>query len=238
MIWDDNYLNQLNSNAGQQINQDLPCIWQRFTFAIQAGLSVYRLPSFVRSILGIQIRGRELDKANWDDLTVLTPATVFVGSNAPNENIETTSGKPLWYALHPTNIYDIRFFPTPDETFTSDPSDDPYSPDNGPKCIITCLRAIDDTGVDKTALLPNYIDRRTRKAYVLWKAFRSEGKGQNLKASEYYRKKYDYLIKSFTRINNQPFIGKKYNIEDGNLQIDAFRYPRPTLNPNFERTVY
>lgn len=237
MIWTESYLNQLNTNAGQQINQDLPCIWQRFTFPITAGLSVYTLPSFVRSVLNIQYRGRYLDKGNWEDMTILTPATVFVAPGS-GENIETAQGKPLWYAMHPTNVYDVRLFPCPDETFTNDLGDTPYAPDGGPKCIITCLRSIDDTEQDASALLPAYIDRRTRKAYIMSKAYRSEGDGQNLIASDYYTQKYEFLIQQFKLINRQPFIGKRYGLGEGNLEIDTFRYPRPSLNPNFERVIY
>lgn len=235
MIWSEDYLNQQLINAGEDVAQKVQCLWQRFTTNVQQNVSVYTLPPFVRSILNIQWRGYYLDKANWEDLQILTPATVFV-SPGNSENVETTSGRPLWYALHPTNPYDFRLFPTPSETFISDPSDDPYSPDSGPHCIIECYRSQDDN--DPAGVIPRYIDRRIRKAYVLSKAFRIRGKGQNLKAAEYYQAKYDYLISEFNIINQQPYVGKRYGLDDDSLDYNSLRYPKPTLNPNFERTIY
>jgi len=235
-IWTDDYLAQQYYNAGQDIARNIDCIWQRFTFPIMAGQSVYTLPCWVRTVMDIQFFGYSLDKANWDDLTVLTPATVFV-SPGNAENIETTpSQRPLWYGMHPTNLYDVRFVPTPSLNMTSDETDNPYATDNSPKCIVTCFRKNDDN--DPAGILPSYADRRTRKAYALSKAFRVRGKGQNLKAAAYYDAKYKFLLKMFEQINTNPYIGKRYSLDDGNLCIDSFRYPRPTLPPTFERVVY
>jgi hypothetical protein len=103
---------------------------------------------------------------------------------------------------------------------------------------VACWRNIDSTFTDPTSLLPNYIDRRTRKAYVLWKAFASEGKGQNARASKYYEQLYNFLIEQFIKINQGAYVGKRYAIEDGLLTIDGFRYPRPILPSQFERVIY
>lgn len=240
MIWTDDFLNQLAVDAEQQINQDLQCVFWRFFQPVQRGLSVYTLPSFVRSVRRITWLGRGLDAQSWEELQYLTPATVFVAPGNPI-NIESTNSRPLYYALHPTNPYDIRLYPTPDQTFDFPvvTAGDPYSPVlNELHCTISVWRAVDSSLSDPNALLPNYIDRRTRKAYVCWRAFAAEGPGQNLKASRFYKMKYDFLIEQFIRINSGTFVSKRFAIEDGMLAIDGFRYPRPTLNPNFERTIF
>ena len=243
-IWSDSYLNQLAVDAEQQINKDLPVLFKRFNLAINKDQSVYTLPDYVRGIRKITYRGRELDAASWEELTLLTPATAVqsqsgVGWPVPagsTVSIEAGDGRCFWYALHPTSIFDIRLYPPPSETFDS--TGDPYSPDSGPHLTVSCWRAIDSTFSDNTALLPNYIDRRTRKAYVLWKAFETEGIGQNLTAAAYYKSKYNFLIKKFTDINEGCFIAKKYALDDGQLATDRFRYPRPLLPPQFERVIY
>lgn len=237
-IWTDDFLSQLSTDAEQQINKDIQCIFYRFCLATTAGTSVYTLPDFVRSIIRITWRGYGLDPENWEELTLLTPATVFVAPGS-SQNVETSQSRPLYYAMHPTNPYDIRVYPTPNESFL-DNAEDPYSPaPNGPSCIISCYRSIDPTFTDPTSVLPLYIDRRTRKAYVLWKAFAAEGPGQNLNASKFYQQKYQFLIDQFRKINDGAYIGKIYGIDDrGLLTSDGFRYPRPTLNPNFERVVF
>lgn len=239
-IFATNFLQQLSIDAEQQINKDVQAIFQCFFLQTTAGQSVYTLPSFARSILRITWRGYGLDAENWEELQLLTPATVFVAPGS-SQNVETSQSRPLYYAMHPTNPYDIRLYPTPNESFPSNPFGlNPYAPQpNWPVCCITCYRDIDSTFNDPTALLPEYIDRRTRKAYVLWKAFAAEGPGQNLTASQFYKSKYEFLIEQFTKINQGAFLGKIYGLDDrGLLNSDGFRYPRPTLNPNFERTVF
>lgn len=230
-IWADELLDQLATDAEQQINQDLAVLYHRFCFATVSGTSVYTLPAKVRGIKRITWRGKKLEPASWEELEILSPATVVV---SPTTKIETSISEPWWYALHPTNVHDIRFYPTPNETF--DATGDPYSPTTGPKCIIACWRNIDLT--DSTASLPTYIDRRTRKSYILWKAFEKDGKGQNLTAAKFYKQKYNFLIEQFRSIDAGAYVSKKYSLGDGLLSIDQYRYPRPTLNPRFERVIY
>lgn len=232
-IWTDEYLELLEQDAEQDINQSVACLYHRFCISTTAGVSVTTLPNKVRSIERITWRGKKVWPMNWEDLQSMTPHTIFVGPGSPS-NIETSQSRPMWYALHPTNIHDIRFYPTPNESF--DGTGDPYSPDTGPTCIISCFRNIDTS--DPTASLPSYVDRRTRKAYILWKAFEKEGAGQNLKASQYYMKRYQFLVDRFVKINEGVFISKRYSLDNGALEIDDYKYPKPTLPPNFERTIY
>lgn len=241
MIWTDTFLNQLSTDAEQDINKRIPSlIYYRFCMAITQGISVYTLPPFVRTVSRITWLGRKLDPVNWDELTYLTPATAVLNDNQ-KDTIPTVIGRPLYYAKHPTNPYDIRLYPTPNLTLLAT-AQNPYSPlpetSTPQACIIACWRNIDSTFNDPTSLLPAYIDRRTRKAYVLWKAFGAEGKGQNLKASQYYEQLYNKLIETFIHINQGAYVAKRYAIEDGLLTIDAFRYPRPILPSNFERVIY
>lgn len=234
-LWTDDQLNQWALDAEQQINQDVSCIFTRFFLPLTIGNSTYTFPSYVRSVTRITWRGREIYSVNWEDLTNLAPATAWIGPGNP-DNVEYTVSRPIYYAFHPTNVYDIRFHPTPDETALT--TGDPYSPDFSARCIVSCYRSIDSTLVDPLAMLPTYIDRRTRKAYVCWKAFEADGKGQNLKAATYFKAKYQFLISQFQKINGQPFISKRYAMGDGQLEVDNFRMPRPMLPSNFERIFY
>jgi hypothetical protein len=240
MIWSDAFINQLAADAEQQITRDVQCIFFRFYLPLTKGQSVYTLPSYVRSIKRVAYRNRKLDGANWEELSLmLSPATVFVSPGNAN-NIESQQGRPLWYAMHPTNPYDIKLFPTPSESLDNPiiTAGNPYAPlDNEAHCTISCWRTIDFS--DNNLVLPSYIDRRIRKSYILSKAFEAEGKGQNLTASKYYKQLYNFLIDKFRAINNSCFISKKYSIEDGMITIDGFRYPRPILpSASFERVIY
>jgi hypothetical protein len=241
-IWSDAQLTQWSIDAEQDIEKRIPSlIYYRFLLNVVQGISVYTLPSFVRTVSRVTWLGRKLDPVNWDELTYLTPATAVLNDNQP-DTVPTVIGRPLYYAKHPTNPYDIRIYPTPNLTLSSNSGLDPYAPypetQTPQACIIACWRNIDSTFTDPTSLLPSYIDRRTRKAYVLWKAFAAEGKGQNARASKYYEQLYNFLIEQFIKINQSAYIGKRYAIEDGLLTIDGFRYPRPILPSNFERVIY
>jgi hypothetical protein len=229
-IWTDDYLDQLAVDAEQALNVDLPCIFQRAYIPTVAGESVITLPPYVRSLLRVSWMGKKLEPVSWEELILLSPATV-------GGIIETSQSRPQWYAHHPTNALDIRLYPTPNLTFT--PIGDPYSPIiNENQCCISFLRDIDTTYTDSTALLPTYVDRRSRKAYILWKAFAAEGKGQNLNAAAYYQNKYNFIVTQFMAINNGCFIAMRYSLGQGDLEVDDYRYPRPTLPTNFERTIY
>ena len=230
-IWSDEVLEMFAEDAEAAIVQDTSCLYHRFMLTITAGTSVYTLPDKVRSIERITWRGRKVFPMNWEDLQTITPGTVVV---SPSTRIETSESRPMWYALHPTNVHYIRFYPTPDESFTN--TGDPFSPDTEAKCIISCMRNVDTS--DSTASLPSYIDRRTRKSFILWKAFEKEGNGQNLKGAQFYMGKYKFLIEQFKKINQGTFISKRYSLDDGSLSDISSKYPRPTLGPNFERVRY
>lgn len=236
-IWSNTFLSKLAEDAEQAINIDLQAIYFKFCMATVSGQMVYTLPEYVRSVIRVTWRGKKLDPLSWEEMTLITPATVFVGAGDPG-NINSVVGRPLYYGMHPTNPYDIRLYPTSDETFTTS-GDDPWGPTvNGPACIVSCWRTTDTTFTDPTLLLPSYIDRRTRKSWILWKAYGAEGKGQSLIASAYYKAKYNFLINQFRAINEGAFISKRYALGDGESGLNNFRYPKPTMPSQFERVIF
>jgi hypothetical protein len=236
MIWSDNFLNLLQEEAQQYIAAKVPCLYYKFYLPVTEGVSVYTLDStIVKSIKRITWRGWKLEPVNWNDLTILTPGTVYVN---PGTNIETSISRPQWYAMHPTNIHDIRLYPTPDASFDQTPStDDPYSPYvYEPHCTISCWRLVDTT--NPLASLPLYIQRYAVKAYVLWKAFAKEGKGQDTNASKYYKSKLDFILEQFKLINDGTFVSKAYALGDGEDLMDNYRYPKPIYPSQFERNYF
>jgi hypothetical protein len=231
-IWSDTYLNQLLDDAAHAVTSSVPCLSHRFYLATTSGLSVYTLPAKVNGIKRITWRGIELWPMSWQEMEQINPGLAYVNTGT---RMEGTSSRPQYYALHPTNILDIRFYPTPSESFSAT-GGDPYSPQvNEERCTISCWRNIDTS--DPTASLPTYIDRRTRKAYVLWRAFGKEGKGQNSRASLYYKQKYQYLINSFGLINAGCFTSTRYTLGD-ELPASNRKPAKPTLGPNFERVRF
>lgn len=239
-IWTDQQIAQWANDALGQIAVDLNCIWQRECIATLAGTSVLRLPNYVRSLARVTWRGRSLEPQSWEEMQFLTPATVFLDFPPNNAVNREAVGKPLFYAPHPTDPYHIKLHPAPDESFSVSGEPNPYAPQhNSPSCIIEFWRQPTTLEANPITALPAYIERRTQKAYVLWKAFAAEGKGQDMQASAFYQTKYNFLIDSFRKINEGCYVSKRYSLgEGGLLDPQRFRYPKPMHNPNFERTIF
>lgn len=239
-IWSDSQLHQWSIDSLGQIAADVNCIWARECLAIERGQSLYRLPTYLRTLQRVTWRGKSLDPVSWEEMTLLSPTTVVLGVGS-SANRESTGGVPLFYSQHPTDPYEIRLFPTPGESLTVAGEPNPYAPTpHSPSCIISYWRTPDTNLIspDPVISLPPYVQRRMQKAYVLWKAFAAEGKGQDLAASAFYQSKYTYLIGQFRLINEGTYISKRYSLADGMLDPMSFRYPKPTLNSNFERVIF
>jgi hypothetical protein len=110
LIWSDQQIEQWKQDAIGQIAIDVRCIWQRECLAVNRGVSVIRLPLYVRSLARITWRGIGLIPQNWEELTILTPATVYL-HNPPDStaNIESI-GRPQFYAQHPTDPMIFVYF--------------------------------------------------------------------------------------------------------------------------------
>lgn len=231
-IWSDTYLNQVLTDSAHDIVSQVNCLFHRFYLATVSGTPVYTLPGKVKGIKRITWRGKELTPMSWMELEALAPGQAFVSTGVQTPN---TASVPQFYALHPTNILDIKFYPTPNETL-SDVGGDPLSPTpNESRCTISCWRAIDDTIPEAT--LPNYVNRRLRKAYALWRAYGKEGIGQNSKASLYYKQKYMLAISMFRKINAGAFACIRYQFDEG-LPPMGRRPAKPVLPANFEQVRY
>ena len=80
VIWSNQFLAQLEADAIGQIAIDVNCIYARECLVTTAGIPVITLPSlvYIGTVRRITWRGRSLDAVNWEEMTMLTPATVFV----------------------------------------------------------------------------------------------------------------------------------------------------------------
>lgn len=231
-IWSDTYLNQVLTDAAHDIVSQVNCLFHRFYLETTSGTPVYTLPDKVKGIKRITWRGKELTPLSWMELEALAPGNAFISVGV---NTDGTASVPQFYALHPTNILDIKFYPTPNESLSST-GGDPFSPTpNEERCTISCWRAIDDSIPEAT--LPGYVNRRTRKAFALWRAYGKEGIGQNSKASMYYQKRYKLLIDLFRKINGGTFACIRYAFDEG-LPPMGRRPAKPVLPPNFEQVRY
>ena len=254
MLWTDSFLDQLSTDAEQEICKRIDCLYERICLATTAGVSVYVLDKKIRSLLSVAWLGRRLDAVSWEELQYLTPATAIVnegsGPSYPSTGVETSIGKPLYYAIYPTAPFAIRLYPCPNLSLSAS-AENPYGGAyNGQSCVIGYWRNVDISGGSipvsphlptsslSLGLLPTYVARRMQKAYVCWKAFEAEGPGQSGEAARYYQAKFEFLVEKFKSINEGAYVAKRYEIEAGMLTIDQFRYPKPILPSNFEMVIY
>lgn len=228
-IWTEEYLNQLVQDANDDIVASVDCIFFRFSLTVIAGQSVYILPSFVRKIQRITWKGIPLHPLTPSEMAALSPATAVAdGSN----KIEAPTGRPYYYTRQPTNYRAVRFLPTPPEDISVDDSEINSYNGISTKVIISCFRSVDASS--DVSSLPSYIARRTQKAWVLSRAFLREGKGQNLKASEYFRYKYEFLVSQWKDINAGIYVAKTRQFGDLQDFLGLRKPGRPVLPPDFE----
>lgn len=229
-IWTEDQVNQYIADAPSSINNDLPCLFHRFYVAVTEDEAVLVLPAKVKTVTKVSWKAKTLQHIGWLDMEALMQTSDGI-------NDIYSSSEPQYYSEHPSKVNVIILYPTPNESLddTEDATHDPYKPiKNEERLTIQCWRHPED-GVEE-ATLPSYILRRLVKAYVLWKAFAKEGKGQDFKASNYYATKYKYLIDNFKKINAGVYVSKRYALQ-GNTTRSG-KPARPVLPSNFEKVTY
>lgn len=219
-IWPDSYLSQLISDAEEDVvNQGVINIFNRFSISVTNGLATYTLPSNVKRILFVTWKGKPLTPITQKEAVAL------------DTTYRTNKSEPQFYLRESDNFYIMRFYPVPNETIASDDTNI-YGSDIKNRVIVSAYIAPDTTS--SVFIIPSYIGRRLIKEYVCHMAFKSEGDGQNLRASDYFLKKYQRglsltkdVIKSLNRSEeNVP----SYNVYTG-------KPARPVLGVNFGTLV-
>lgn len=190
-IWSTSYLNDLLNEAEVELSEIIKCIIFRTSISVTAGNAEYDLPDGIIGILQVTWKGEWLDSLELDDFKLdsyIKPQSL------------SSQNKPRVYMRMRNGYKKIKFLPTPDETIasTSNPLD---STEIENRVIVTAYRSADTTA--NTYRLPSYIYRRFTKYYVLYRAFLQEGKGQDLKASEYFKNKYEFIKQRFKEINEK-----------------------------------
>lgn len=226
-IWDETYLNQLLDDAEEYITASVNCIYDRFALSVTTGQSVYTLPSYVKNIVSVTWKGKKLYPLSFIEFCAINPANAVVSEST---KVEAPSSIPHYYVKHPTNYYDIRFWPTPSETIVAGTTN-LFGSAISSNVIFSVYRTQATT--QSYLYLPLFLKRRIKKAYILSKAFAKEGKGQDIEAAQYYTKKLEYLIEALKEINSNVYLGKQYLLND-TFNTGRFGTPaRPILPPEY-----
>ena len=249
MIWSSEYLARLELDAEKEISKLVPCILDRLSISTEINVSEYQLPEYVQDIARVFWQGIRLDPISSFDLGDWGYSREIVGDGAFEPTAFTSAfetgsgitlehslgtvagGKPThyWYSKFGENV--IRILPAANEVLLS------YSNENGvlwnehiaSTLIVEYYHVADGVNFK----IPDYIRRRTIKAYMLMKAFQKEGNGQNLKAAKYWKMKYQASITKATIIIDN--ISKTLlRYRESEPYMERTRPARPVLPPNWQ----
>ena len=210
-IWTAAQINRFTLQAEEIFCNEFQCLIDRFAITIVSGLAQYTLPDTVADIRRITYKGKKLDPVSHRQFRE------FLGGL-------DSSGTPQFYIFNSVGQQVVKLFPTPTESIIASQMALFTPAAIAVQCIVEFYSIPD--GV--STRLPDYVRRRLLKAYVLKQCFLSEGKGQNLKAAQYWSKKWDYLKDTYgTQIYDLLTSPKKTMLPG--MDMDNRRLAEPTL---------
>ncbi len=229
IIWQDAYLTTLLNEAEKRISSDLDLHFTKYALTIVSGTSTYTLNANIKRVMYITWKGKKLDPLAFNEVNDLAFQTAVVSSGIKEEY---TGGTPKFYTVHPNNMSVIRLIPTPNESITPTGSEDLWAaPDISTNCVVSCYRYADPASSEFS--LPDYLGRRYKKHYALYRAFLKEGKGQNPVAAAYHKKKFNAQLEMLKLINANTYVSKRSLLEPQGVNEYSFGAGVPQLPSNY-----
>ena len=201
--WTPEYLSQLSNDGEADVARKLAPIYARYSLSVTSGTAEYDLEDQTREIRSITWKGFKV----WP----LINQTEAINVSGTYRTIEKT--RPDYYLIGSGGMKKILFIPIPQETISKDDSNLFSRAAISTLVIIGYQRLPDRSSVSYS--LPDYLARRTIKPYVLSRAYAQEGKGQNLKMSAYYDRKYGQVLELYKSVREKYFGANRLNIGNG-----------------------
>ncbi len=229
-LWTAQYLSDLATEAEIQISTEVPCIYVRFPLNVLVNQSVYNFQT--DTVPAQRLTG--IIRVTYQGWTVHPVAQIHLRNNviplAP-WNGDIISSRPFLYMRTGYGIDGIKLFPAPNLSIPYDSTDITTITGITNNVIVSGWRIADPTGT--TYRIPDYIRETLVRYYVMARAFKKEGKGQNLEASKYFEGKYQKLMARFKTIVSQLFTSRTHGVHDPFANTYGHRPPRPSLPVNF-----
>lgn len=229
-LWTTQYLSDLATDAEITISTEIPCIYVRFPLPVTQGVSIYDLsalttPQALTGIIRITYQGWTVHPAFPNEMRdTVVPFKPGEGD---------VQSRPFIYLRQGYGLNSLKFFPAPNADISYDSTDITTVTGIRNNVIVSGWRLAD------TALnyrIPTHIRQTLVRYYVLARAYKKEGKGQNLEASKYFESKYEKLLIRFKKINMKLFATRVSYVREGNIRPWGYRPPRPVLPPNFPQS--
>lgn len=168
--------------------------FESFSIAIESGTALYTLNRRIYRPVKLMWKGKEISP--------------YIGReiHATSPQFRTVQGEPTAYQMFGDGVTQLRLIPVPD-TSIAEYTTGLYDT-NIENAFIIRAYTFPDTDVDYFQI-PDYVYRNLVKCYVLYRAFNSEGIGQNLKAAEFWSSRYDYLMGLLAKARGKYYNGKE-----------------------------
>lgn len=229
-LWTAQYLSDLATEAETKISTEVPCIYVRFPLPVVAGTSVYDLsalstPQYLTGIIRITYQGWTVHPAFPNEMR-----ETVVPFKPGNGDVQS---RPFIYLTQGYGLTSLKLFPAPNATIAYDSTDITTTTGIRNNVIVSGWR-LADVALDYR--IPAHIRQTLVRYYVMAKAYKKEGKGQNLEGSKYFEYKYEKLLKRFKAIHSNLFATRLNYKRDGSIRPWGYRPPRPVLPANFPQS--
>jgi len=229
IIWTDSYLITVLEEAEKRISSDLDLHFTKYALDITSGTSTYGLNPAIKRVMYITWKGKKLEPLAFDEVNDLAYQSSVVSTGIREEY---STGVPRFYTVHPNNMSVIRLIPTPNETLTPTGLEDLWAaPDIAAHCVVSCYRYADPLSTEFQ--LPDHLGRRYKKHYALYRALLKEGKGQNLGAATYHKKKFNTQLEMLKLINANTYVSKRSCLEPQGIRERTYYPGVPQLPSNY-----
>lgn len=231
-LWTDSYLSDLSTEAEIQISSQVPCIYTRFPLSVTLGTSVYDFQD--TNVTPVAQRLTGIIRVTWQGFTVhpmfqKTLRDLVTTLKPGNGDVQTS--RPYIYMRQGFGMDRIKFFPAPNLSIAYNNSDIDTQTGIASNVIVSGWRIADPTG--DTYRIPDYVLATIVRYYVLARAYKKEGKGQNLDAAKYYDNMYQWGMGRFKQIVEQLFTSRTKSVSAPITDMWGTKPPHPVLPPNF-----
>lgn len=185
-LWTDDFLTRVENEGEVEISHRVKCIFFRYSFTIVADTSIYTLPTGITDILSITWLGIKLDQFNPN-----------IHSFDVRPHSVATSSKPSFYLVNPYDTDKIRFYPTPDTSYSA-VSDAGLITGAGIESGV-CLSGF-KVADNSTYRVPSWLRTQLTGYYRDYRKYLLEGKGQSLQAAQYYKRLFNSSVEAFNSI--------------------------------------
>lgn len=205
----------------QELCAKYDLIADRISLNIVSGRNEYQIPNYVTNIRTVLYLGKEL-YAKGGRGSIIT-------NDTPGE---TVGSVPFEYVYSNKGLRVLKFYPTPQDNITIYNGDLWTPAADEAAVIIEFYRTSVASNPITQQNLPPWLRQYLLKDYVCWKASTVEGKGQDLRMSNYYQKRLDghgeYIRKIQANMNRM----QQAVLSDTGFN-NRRRPGRPVLPPNF-----